>query len=252
MLAFFQTRQHFRPLAGLDAGFDQARLKLPAFHLHGGVPVRRRPALIRSFAGTEGPAVFISTDAGGLGLNLQAADVVINLDLPWNPARLEQRIARVHRIGTKRPVQEVLLVTKDSIEERILRLHDTKRNVLENIWAKNGEDVIAAPGGSGAFREMVQTLLRTRAPQTSGAPAPEPIDAERKAAASTTQEVRPAAERRAGVLQPPARTVPSSGSPAIDPAALSAAVAAVAPILPPAHRRSLATVFRALAQALEP
>jgi superfamily II DNA or RNA helicase len=229
-----------------------ARLKLPAFHLHGGVPVRRRPALIRSFAGTEGPAVFISTDAGGLGLNLQAADVVINLDLPWNPARLEQRIARVHRIGTKRPVQEVLLVTKDSLEERILRLHDTKRNVLENIWAKNGEDVIAAPGGSGAFREMVQTLLRARAPQTSGAPAPESIDTGRKAAASTTQEVRPAAERRAGVLQPPAGTVPSSVSPAIDPAALSAAVAAVAPTLPPDHRRSLATVFRALAEALEP
>ncbi|HEU4402257.1 MAG TPA: DEAD/DEAH box helicase, partial [Candidatus Polarisedimenticolia bacterium] len=96
------------------------RLRLPAYHLHGGVPVRRRPALIRAFAAERGPAVFVSTDAGGLGLNLQAADVVINLDLPWNPARLEQRIARVHRIGSKRPVQEVLLVTKASIEERIL------------------------------------------------------------------------------------------------------------------------------------
>ena len=105
------------------------------------------------------PAVFVSTDAGGLGLNLQAADAVVNLDLPWNPARLEQRIARVHRIGSKGTVQELLLVTKDSVEERILHLHDTKRNVLANIWDKGTEDVIAAPGGSGAFRDMVAALL---------------------------------------------------------------------------------------------
>src|SRR5207247_3795263 len=134
------------------------RLKLPAFHLHGGVAVRSRPSLIREFSGGRGPAVFISTDAGGLGLNLQAADVLINLDLPWNPARLEQRIARVHRIGSKRAVQVVLMVAKGAIEESILHQHDTKRNVLENVWATAGEDQIAAPGGSGAFREMVEAL----------------------------------------------------------------------------------------------
>jgi hypothetical protein len=140
------------------------RLRLPVFHLHGGVPVRSRPALLRAFVDQQGPAVFVSTDAGGVGLNLQVADVVINLDLPWNPARLEQRIARVHRIGSKRTVQELLLVTKESIEERILRLHDTKRDVLANIWDKGNQDVIAAPGGSGAFREMVTALLRTQGP----------------------------------------------------------------------------------------
>src|SRR5439155_22632792 len=110
-----------------------------------------------------------STDAGSVGLNLQAADVVINLDLPWNPARLEQRFARVHRIGSKGTVQELLLVTKESIEERILRLHDTKRGVLANIWDKGNQDVIAAPGGSGAFREMVAALLRTQGPPSAAA-----------------------------------------------------------------------------------
>src|SRR5207247_6789210 len=96
--------------------------------------------------------------------NPQASNVFITLDVPWNPARMEQRIARVHRIGSKRPVQELLLATRDSIEERILRLHETKRNVLANIWAKDGQDVIDAPGGSGAFRQLVDSLLNPSAP----------------------------------------------------------------------------------------
>ncbi len=190
-----------------------------------------------------GPAVFVSTDAGGLGLNLQAADVVVNLDLPWNPARLEQRIARVHRIGSKRTVQIVLLVCKDSIEERILRLHDTKRNVLENVWAKEGEDVIASPGGSGAFREMLKALLATRA-----------LGVEDEIAADETHpSATPpvAAEVPAPAALSPAAPAPAIPAPVVDPATLAAAVAAVAPALPPEHRNSLAVVFRALAEALE-
>ena len=70
--------------------------------------------------------VFLSTDAGGTGLNLQAADTVINLEVPWNPAVLEQRIARVHRMGQHRPVQVFNLVMRDSIEERVLRTLDVK------------------------------------------------------------------------------------------------------------------------------
>ncbi len=225
-----------------------ARLKLPAFHLHGGVPVRRRPSLIRAFVAGRGPAVFISTDAGGLGLNLQAADVVINLDLPWNPARLEQRIARVHRIGTKRPVQELLLVTKDSIEERILRLHETKRNVLANIWARDGQDVIDAPGGSGAFRQMVDSLLKASAPGTppSAVQTAAPQDSGARAASGGSPATPASAPSTTPSIAAPAPT-PA----AIDPAALAAAVAAVAPTLPPEHRQSLATVFRALAAALD-
>jgi len=234
------------------------RLKLPAFHLHGGVAVRSRPSLIREFSGGRGPAVFISTDAGGLGLNLQAADVVINLDVPWNPARLEQRIARVHRIGSKRPVQEVLVATRDSIEERILRLHETKRNVLANIWAKDGEDVIDAPGGSGAFRQMVDSLLNASAPGTQ-TPAARSVASKDSSArvAAVIPELSSAVSRGpsapASVSQPTAFIgAPVQNHSAVDPAALAAAVAAVAPALPPEHRQSLATVFRALAQALEP
>ncbi|HZE89214.1 MAG TPA: DEAD/DEAH box helicase [Verrucomicrobiae bacterium] len=212
------------------------KMRLTAFHLHGGVAVGRRPALIRAFSNQSGPAVFISTDAGGVGLNLQVADAVINLDLPWNPSRLEQRIARVHRIGSKRAVQVVVLVTKNTIEERMLRLHETKKNILENVWSRDGAETIAAPGGSGAFREMVDALLSER----------EPSPAERTVAPT---------ERARRSSPPPdlngdGRTRPAAG-PVVDPAALARAIAAVAPTLPQKHRRSLATVFRALAEALE-
>ncbi len=237
------------------------RLGLVTFHLRGDVPVRKRPSLIRAFADAEGPAIFISTDAGGVGLNLQAADAVVNLDLPWNPARLEQRIARVHRIGSRRTVQEILIVCKESIEERILALHDTKRKVLENIWSKHGEDVIAAPGGSGAFREMVQALLRTHAPGGASTPA-HTIEA---AADSDSRPGEPEPVVQTGHLeketlstilaQPQAGPAPSGDRPmpptAVDPSAVAAAVAAVVPTLPLDHRRSLAAVFRAIAETLE-
>ncbi|HKY31176.1 MAG TPA: DEAD/DEAH box helicase [Candidatus Polarisedimenticolia bacterium] len=218
------------------------RLGLPSFYLCGDVPVKKRPLLIRSFSDCAAPAVFISTDAGGVGLNLQAADVVINLDLPWNPARLEQRMARVHRIGSSRTVQEILLVCKDSVEERILHLHGTKRNVLENVWSRTGEDVIAAPGGSGAFREMVKQLVKTDGipgspvpPPEAAGPAPEP------ATALAPDESAPSGHPQPTAVAPPLT---------VDPAALAAAMQAVIPAIPQEARESLAAVFQALAVSL--
>ena len=224
--------------------------------------------------------MFISTDAGGLGLNLQAADLVVNLDLPWNPARLEQRIARAHRIGSKGTVQIHLLITRDSIEQRILHLHQTKRNVLENIWAGDGEDVIAAPGGSGAFKHMIEVLLRTRGPEAEGIEEGDDLAAEPEGLAPSEAADRPASPP--SVRTPAAREIPAPATagngpatPAVEPAdrrppaassdgesasettatvdpqALAQAVAAVAPALPRDHRRSLAVVFRTLADVLE-
>ena len=72
--------------------------------LHGNVPGPERRKLLERFHADDGCRVFLSTDAGGTGLNLQCADTVINLEVPWNPAVLEQRIARVHRMGQHRPV----------------------------------------------------------------------------------------------------------------------------------------------------
>ncbi|PID59586.1 MAG: helicase SNF2 [Gammaproteobacteria bacterium] len=100
---------------------------------HGGVPAKKRAALIRRFREDPDCRLFLSTDVGGTGLNLQHATVVINLDLPWNPAVLEQRIGRVHRLGQHQPVQVMNFVAQDSIEERLLELLDFKRSLASGV-----------------------------------------------------------------------------------------------------------------------
>jgi len=74
---------------------------IPFVELSGKVPVKKRQALIDEFTNNPECRVFLSTDAGGTGLNLQAADCVVNFELPWNPAKMNQRIGRVSRIGQK-------------------------------------------------------------------------------------------------------------------------------------------------------
>jgi SNF2 family DNA or RNA helicase len=101
------------------AGEELKKLGIGFVSLHGGVPSRNRGALMEKFRRDAECKVFLSTDAGGVGLNLQAASAVINFEPPWNPARLEQRIGRVHRLGQAHPVHVVHLLTKDSIEERV-------------------------------------------------------------------------------------------------------------------------------------
>jgi SNF2 family DNA or RNA helicase len=88
--------------------------------LDGSVPQKKRQGLLHQFQNTPECRLFITTNAGSTGLNLQAANTVINVDLPWNPAVLEQRIGRAHRMGQKRPVQIFLLVTEETLEESLL------------------------------------------------------------------------------------------------------------------------------------
>jgi hypothetical protein len=84
-------------------------------------PVKKRQALIDEFTTNPQCRVFLSADAGGTGLNLQAADCVANFELPWNPAKMKQRIGRVNRIGQKsKCINLVNLIAKCSIEEKIL------------------------------------------------------------------------------------------------------------------------------------
>ncbi|MEW6219222.1 MAG: DEAD/DEAH box helicase [Thermodesulfobacteriota bacterium] len=104
-----------------------ARLGLGSVRLHGGVPVASRGALMDRFREDDAISVFISTDAGGVGLNLQNASV-LNLDVPRNPAILEQRNARVHRLGQTRTVQIITMVAADSYEERVWSL-------VQTLWA---------------------------------------------------------------------------------------------------------------------
>ena len=124
-------------------------------YLYGGVPAARRGAICRRFQEDPACRVFVSTDAGSTGLNLQRASLVINLDLPWNPAVLEQRIGRIYRIGQTRSVQVVNLVSKDTIEERMVRKLRFKQEMLEGVL-DGGEDTIFV--SEEKFQEMMSDL----------------------------------------------------------------------------------------------
>jgi SNF2 family DNA or RNA helicase len=109
--------------------------------LHGGLSGKDRKEALERFKSDPACKVFLSTDAGGTGLNLQVADTVVNLELPWNPAVLEQRIARVHRMGQSRPVRVINLVTRGTIEERVLRTLEAKQGLFSGVF-EGGEDEI--------------------------------------------------------------------------------------------------------------
>ena len=99
----------------------------------GSVPQPRRRAEIVRFRQDPECRLFLSSESGGVGLNLQVADTVVNMDQPWNPARLEQRIARAWRKYQTRPVNVINLVSEYTIEHRMLGLLDAKRVLAEGV-----------------------------------------------------------------------------------------------------------------------
>jgi SNF2 family DNA or RNA helicase len=102
-------------------------------YLDGSTSVIRRASEVRSFQNGQGDFFLISLKAGGLGLNLTAADYVIHLDPWWNPAIEDQASDRAHRIGQTRPVTVYRLVAEHTIEEKIIRLHNTKRDLADSL-----------------------------------------------------------------------------------------------------------------------
>jgi len=109
------------------------RLGIGHLILSGSVPTAKRGALLDRFRNDPDARVFFSTDAGGVGLNLQVAQTVVNLDLPWNPARLEQRIARVHRLGQPNTVNVILLIAENSMESWIETVLERKRGLFDAV-----------------------------------------------------------------------------------------------------------------------
>jgi superfamily II DNA/RNA helicase len=133
------------------------------------VPSKDRRKLLESFRDDAACRVLLSTDAGGTGLNLQVADTVINLEAPWNPAALDQRIARVHRMGQSKPVRVILLVTRGSIEERVLKTMEVKRSLFAGIFDGATDEVSFEALGQQKFlqtvRELIGELPEVQAPQ---------------------------------------------------------------------------------------
>src|SRR3989442_13752694 len=132
---------------------------------HGGVESGKRKDLIDQFHEDPRCRAFLSTDAGSVGLNLQHATVVVNVDLPWNPAVLEQRIGRVHRLGQTRPVQVVSFVAKGTIEAGMLSVLGFKRSLFAGVLDGGEREVFL--GGS-----RLKGFIESRENVTTGIPTP--------------------------------------------------------------------------------
>src|SRR5213079_1268532 len=131
--------------------------------LDGSVPQKLRQGLVHEFQDNPGCRLFLTTNAGSTGLNLQAANTVINVDLPWNPAVLEQRIARAYRMGQEQPVQVFVLITEDTIEEKLLSTLSAKHHLaLAALDAESDVDQVDLAGGIEELRRRPEVLLGAR------------------------------------------------------------------------------------------
>ncbi len=133
-------------------------------YLHGSIPSKNREPLFKQFNGEPDCRVFLSTDAGGVGLNLQAASYMINLDIPWNPAILEQRIGRIYRLGQKKNVSIINLVAQGTIEERMLEILKFKKGIAAGILDAGDNDIFMGDSKFKLFMKSVESI-------TSGLPA---------------------------------------------------------------------------------
>ncbi len=139
-------------------------------YLHGGIPAIQRKDLLTNFKNDPHCKVFLSTDAGGVGLNLQSASVLINMDCPWNPVVLEQRIARIHRLGQEKPVTIINLISKGTIEERMLELLNFKKKMFEGVLDGGEDAVFMTESKMKQFMKTVEDLTVEKTPETVDQP----------------------------------------------------------------------------------
>jgi hypothetical protein len=159
------------------ASQELTKLKIGWVSLHGNVPARKRGELIARFGKDPDCKVFLSTDAGGVGLNLQAASAVLNFEPPWNPARLEQRVGRVHRFGQTQPVQVIHLLTENSIEERVWETLKLKKALFTGLFDEAKDEISFEKLGRKSMMHMIKEVFsdqpgRPRPVLTPEAPKP--------------------------------------------------------------------------------
>jgi superfamily II DNA or RNA helicase len=212
----------------------------------GSVPQRRRRAEISRFKEDPACRLFLSTDSGSVGLNLQVASAVVNVDLPWNPARLEQRIARAWRKNQTRSVAVVNLVCEGSIEHGIMHLLGAKQALADGVLDGQGDlAALQMPSGRGALIERMKAAIAA-----AGAAAPRIVPAEEAIAEDLARrhgeralliEARP---RGDGALQMLAVLDLEREALAVEAERLAAAVEAGAPAVEVIDRATWACVER--------
>ena len=187
-----------------------ARRKWDHVLFHGGVPGPKRKDLVQRFREDPRCRAFLSTDAGGVGLNLQHASVVFNMDLPWNPAVLEQRIGRVHRLGQRQPVHVYHFIAENTIEHGMLSVLSFKKALFAGVLDGGQDEVFF--GGTRLKKFMESVEKDTGAIPADGGlagPAETPASEEEEA---EIEEERPTTAP-AAVPAPPPAPAPAPSAP---------------------------------------
>lgn len=130
-------------------------------YLSGSVPSKNRQKLLDNFQNNLNSRVFLSTDAGNSGLNLQNAKMLINMDPPWNPAILEQRIARIYRIGQKSNISVIHFITEKSFEQRLLELISFKKLIFKGVMDNGDNEVHVSNTGFDGFMDDILEITKS-------------------------------------------------------------------------------------------
>ncbi len=126
----------------------------------GALSLKKRSAEIRRFQEDPATRVFFSTDAGGVGLNLQhAANCVVNLEIPWNPSVLEQRVGRVHRMGQKKSVSAINLISSECVEERVFNLVAQKKALFSGVFDEKTKEIHFSAEQSASFMDKMKSMF---------------------------------------------------------------------------------------------
>ena len=136
--------------------------KIGFVELSGKVPVKSRGELIKKFENSPECKIFLSTEAGGAGLNLQVADILINFELPWNPAKKNQRIGRIDRLGQKSTNLTIYnFITRNSIEQQIAAGLLIKQNLFEGVLDSSSKTdyVDFSSKGRSQFIEQLEAFI---------------------------------------------------------------------------------------------
>lgn len=144
--------------------------------LTGKVPVKKRGALIKEFEENPDCKIFLSSEAGGAGLNLQMADTVINFELPWNPAKKNQRIGRIDRIGQKKDTLLVFnLLSHNSIEMKIATGLVLKQNLFDGVLNNDNatDEVDFSEKGKSQFLRQLEEVISDEISDTSAMNTPQ-------------------------------------------------------------------------------
>ena len=139
------------------------RQKTGYANLNGTVPSHKRKDLFDRFNNDKSCRIFLSTDAGGVGLNLQAGSLLFNMDLPWNPAVLEQRIARIYRQGQKRSVNIINFVAQNTIEHGMLGKLKFKAALAEGVLDNGESNIFVGDSKFNVFMQGIEGLFADEA-----------------------------------------------------------------------------------------